>query len=92
MKRQYIYPSIDDSEVVLVLNVMFAGLKELSQVLSEQTLIRISRTVLRLSYDSPATLNNIYFSFSIFRSGLSDMMIRCNRISEDLIYGFTALC
>jgi hypothetical protein len=36
-KRQYIYSSIEDSEVVLVLECNNAGLKTLSQVLSEQT-------------------------------------------------------
>jgi hypothetical protein len=37
IKRQYIYSSIDESEVVLVFERNDAGLKKLSQVLSEQT-------------------------------------------------------
>jgi hypothetical protein len=37
MKRQYIYSSIEDSEVVLAFERNKAGLKKLSQVLSEQT-------------------------------------------------------
>jgi hypothetical protein len=37
IKRQYIYSSIKDSEVVLVYERNNAGLKKLSQVLSEQT-------------------------------------------------------
>jgi hypothetical protein len=36
-KRGYIYSSIDDSEVVLVFERTNAGLKKLSQGLSEQT-------------------------------------------------------
>jgi hypothetical protein len=37
IKRRYIYSSIEDSEVVLVSERDDAGLKKLSQVLSEQT-------------------------------------------------------
>jgi hypothetical protein len=37
LKRQYIYPPIGDSEVVLVFESNNAGLKKLSQVLSEET-------------------------------------------------------
>jgi hypothetical protein len=37
LKRQYIYSSIEDSEVVLVFERNNAGLKKLSQILSEQT-------------------------------------------------------
>jgi hypothetical protein len=37
IKRQYIYSSIEDSEVVLVFERNNAGWKRLSQVLSEQT-------------------------------------------------------
>jgi hypothetical protein len=37
IKRQFIYSSIEDSEVVLVSERNDAGLKKLSQVLSEQT-------------------------------------------------------
>jgi hypothetical protein len=37
IKREYIYSSIEDSEVELVLERNNAGLKKLSQVLSEQT-------------------------------------------------------
>jgi hypothetical protein len=37
IKRQYIYSSIEDSEVVLVFESNNAGLKKVSQVLSEQT-------------------------------------------------------
>jgi hypothetical protein len=37
IKRQYIYSSIEDSEVALVFERNDAGLKKLSQVLSEQT-------------------------------------------------------
>jgi hypothetical protein len=37
IKRQYIYPSIEDSEVVLVFESNNVGLKKLSEVLSQQT-------------------------------------------------------
>jgi hypothetical protein len=68
--RQYIYSPIEDSEVVPVFERNNAGLKKLSQVLSEQT------------SDSSAFLNATclvrydhnckeHFSFLIFRFGLT---------------------
>jgi hypothetical protein len=80
IKRQYIYSSIEDSEVVLVFERNKAGLQKLSQVLSEQ------------KSDSSAFLNSTcllkyvlnseqHFSFFIFRSGLTVtglVRVHCN--------------
>jgi hypothetical protein len=72
IKRQYIYSSIENSEVELVSERNNAGLKKLSQVLSEQT------------SDSSALLNVMCLLTvkSIFHVSIR---INRNRISEGVL-------
>jgi hypothetical protein len=83
---QYIYTSIEDSEVVLVFECNKAVFKKLSSF-SKRT------------SNSSAFINTMcllkhvlnceqYFSFIIFRFGLSDIRINCNRVSEVFLYIF----
>jgi hypothetical protein len=82
VKRQYIYSSIEDSEIVFYFERKNKGLKKLCQILSEQ------------KSDSSASLTamcllkyvlNCENNFFIFRSGLSGIRVKCNRISEGLL-------
>jgi hypothetical protein len=78
---------MENSEVVLVSERNDAGLKKVSQVLSDQTndSSTFQNTMCLLKY----VLNceeNFYFLFFIFRCGLSDVRINCDRISEGFLY------
>jgi hypothetical protein len=67
IKRQYIYSSVEDSEVVLVSERNNAGLKRLSQILSEQT--SVSSAFLNAMY---STVNRIFqISIRIIRHPIS---------------------
>jgi hypothetical protein len=80
IKRQYIYSSIGDSEAVLVSERNNAGLKRLSQVLSEQT--SVSSAFLNVMWLSKVC-TQLCTAFLIFRSGLSDFRINCNQINRN---------